>query len=247
MTTELGKTGTDSTSTPRSKAIYEQIRERICLLRYPPGSVLRESVLADEFGVSRTPVRTVLQRLEFEGFVAIRNGVGTIVTGVDFRAFRDVYALRLKLAELIGELEPVTCDGSHIAALQALRARAECLRHQSTPEAFWRINHERQQVIASLIGNTALRYMYDHFYYQTGRVWFELVSQTWTEQVDELCSELDDLLRAMRLGDTQAVAYVERNHLRYYMELIEKFMAHEQPPPKHSIAAKQHSKALENR
>ena len=206
-----------------ASVVYEEVRERICLLRYPPGQLLRETELGKEFGVSRTPVRQVLQRLEHEGFVETKNGVGTIVTGVDFQAFRDVYELRLKIAELIGQLSPIACNETHIRELEGLLDRARVLKQHQDTEEFWRINHQRQRVIASLIGNSALRHIYDLFYYQTARVWFQLVTQMWDQQVDSLCAELSDLIRAMRAGDTQAVAYVERNHLCFYMELISRF------------------------
>jgi DNA-binding GntR family transcriptional regulator len=186
---------------------------------------LREVALAEEFGVSRTPIRQVLQRLESDGLVETRNGVGTIVTGFDFSAMRDVYELRLKLAELIGQLSPNPCTDEHLAIMQNLRAQAEELRASKNLEAFWRINYDRQRAISSLIGNSALRKMYDLFYYQTGRVWFNVVDAMWPEQVEALCRELDDLCHAISKGDTQAVAYVERNHLSYYMILIGSFMS----------------------
>jgi len=207
-----------------SSDVYDVLRERICLLRYPPGRTLHETELAREFGLSRTPIRQVLQKLEFQGFVETRNGVGTIVTGVDYNAFRDVYDLRLKLAELIGELSPNVCTPARQSAMERLRNRARELTRRRDTEEFWRINHERQGIIASLIGNTALRQMYDLFYYQTARVWYQLVDALWDEQVDALRTELCDLVRAMRSGDTRAVAYVERNHLRFYMTLIERSM-----------------------
>src|SRR3982750_3276441 len=106
MTTDRSRTAAATSQKGLSPSIYEELRDRICILRYPPAHVLRESELAAEFGVSRTPIRQVLQRLEVEGFVETRNGVGTIVTGVDFKAFRDVYELRLRLAELLGQLSP---------------------------------------------------------------------------------------------------------------------------------------------
>ncbi|MCG8356790.1 MAG: GntR family transcriptional regulator, partial [Kiloniellales bacterium] len=208
-----------------SSSVYEQVRERICLLSYRPGTILRETELAEQFGVSRTPVRQALQKLESEGFVEAKNGVGTIVTGFDFAAMRDVYDLRLKLAELIGQLRPNVCTNSHVEAMEALLDRARALRQQRDTEAFWRINHERQGIIGSLIGNSALRHMYDLYYYQTARVWFQVVDAMWDEQVDALCTELSDLIRAMRAGDTQAVAYVERNHLSFYMVLIGRFIS----------------------
>ncbi len=212
-----------------SKSIYEEVRERICLLRYPPGEVLREVELAEEFGVSRTPIRQVLQKLENDGLVEAKNGVGTIVTGFDYRLMKDIYDLRLKLAELIGQLSPVPCTDAHRSEMRRLLERARQLRYNRNTEEFWRINHERQKVISSLIGNTALRRMYDHFYYQTGRVWFQIVDVMWQEQVEALCTELSDLIRAMEMGDTQSVAFVERNHLSYYMALIGRFLSGELP------------------
>lgn len=208
-----------------SSSVYEQVRERICLLTYRPGTILRETELAAQFGVSRTPVRQALQKLESEGFVEAKNGVGTIVTGFDFGAMRDIYDLRLKLAELIGELRPNPCTDSHIETMEALLDRARALSERRDTEEFWRINHERQGVIGSLIGNSALRQMYDLYYYQTARVWFQVVDAMWDDQVDALCTELSDLIRAMKAGDTQAVAFVERNHLSFYMVLIGRFIS----------------------
>jgi DNA-binding GntR family transcriptional regulator len=221
----------DAATAPRrlSGSIYEELRERICVLRYPPGAVLREHELATEFGVSRTPVRQVLQRLEVEGFVETRNGVGTIVTGVDFKAFRDVYDVRLRLAEMLGQLSPRPPNSNDIAVINELLGRAQRLYHTRDTAEFWRINHERQKTISSLTNNLALRQAYDLFYYQTARIWFRLAEDLWTEQVDSLCSELSDVIRAMKFGDTQAVAFVERNHLSFYMIMIGRFIGG-QPP-----------------
>jgi DNA-binding GntR family transcriptional regulator len=212
-----------------SGGIYEELRERICTLRYPPGDVLREQELAAEFGVSRTPVRQVLQRLEVEGFVETRNGVGTIVTGVDFKAFRDVYDLRLRLCELLGQLSPRAPTEADMSALAALYERSRKLGTKRDAAEFWKINNERHAIIASLTNNKALRQTYDLFYYQTARIWFRLAEDIWTEQIELLTSELSDLIRAMRFGDTQAVAFVERNHLTFYMALIGRYMSGQSP------------------
>jgi len=77
-----------------------QLHSDRCLLDFPPGAVLSEANLANEFDVSRTPIRRVLHRLEFEGLVDIRNGVGTLVTDIDLQTFKETYDLRMRLAEL---------------------------------------------------------------------------------------------------------------------------------------------------
>jgi DNA-binding GntR family transcriptional regulator len=107
----------------RFQRIYKAIRERICLLEYAPGTVLNEGQLADEFEVSRTPIRNVLQRLNYEGLLKTRNGVGTIVSEVDIKTFKDIYALRMSLAESMGELSPVTPTPVAIEAVKKLRIR----------------------------------------------------------------------------------------------------------------------------
>ncbi|KAF0676412.1 GntR family transcriptional regulator [Profundibacterium mesophilum] len=64
--------------------IANRIRQRICLSGGTEGgSVLHEGALAIEFGLSRTPIRQVLQRLAYERLVQVQSGVGTIVATLD--------------------------------------------------------------------------------------------------------------------------------------------------------------------
>ncbi|MEM8689161.1 MAG: winged helix-turn-helix domain-containing protein [Pseudomonadota bacterium] len=69
----------------RAKQIYEELRERICLLDYKPGEIIKERDLADEFGVSRTPLRRVLQMLENDGLIQSKQGHGTVVAEIDLQ------------------------------------------------------------------------------------------------------------------------------------------------------------------
>ena len=62
----------------RVDVVAEAVRERICLSDPTGEMVLHEGALATEFGMSRTPVRQVLQRLAYERLVETKSGVGTI-------------------------------------------------------------------------------------------------------------------------------------------------------------------------
>jgi len=97
---------THDTAAFRNQTVYHTLRSRICLLDYPPNSRLSEESLAAEFGMSRTPLRRVLARLEDEGLVQSQHGVGTLVTDVDIAEMRHVYELRMELAQLVGTLSP---------------------------------------------------------------------------------------------------------------------------------------------
>ena len=141
-------------------------------------------------------MRQVLQRLEFERLVETHNGLGTIVSGVDFRSFRDVYELRLRIAELIGEMSPRPCTADDVALLEGLVQRAGKLKASGDVEEFWHINHALQALISDLIGNEALRWIHDLFYYQTARIWYDLVREMWEEEVEILCAEVSDILHS---------------------------------------------------
>lgn len=80
-----------------SDTLADALRARICLASPDEDLVLHETKLAEEFGVSRTPIRQVLQRLAHEHLVETRPGVGTIAARLDVANFeRD-----LKAAETI--------------------------------------------------------------------------------------------------------------------------------------------------
>jgi DNA-binding GntR family transcriptional regulator len=63
--------------------MLQELRFRICNTATDMPIMLHEGKLAQEFGVSRTPVRQVLQRLSFERLLETRSGVGTVVTALD--------------------------------------------------------------------------------------------------------------------------------------------------------------------
>ena len=201
----------------RLNSIFECLRDRICLFEYSPNTLLREAELAAEFGVSRTPIRQILQRLEGEKLVDIRDGVGTIVTGVDFASVRDVYELRLKLADIISDLSPRNPSDADLNIVNSLVKRVTVLRETHDLAEFWRVQNDRHRVINSLIGNEVLRTIHDRLYFQTARVWYGIVDQMWAEAIQELLAELEELSRAIKSGETRAVALVSRNYIAYAM------------------------------
>jgi len=208
-------------ASPGPKSIYEELRDRICLLEYPPGTILREADIAAEFGVSRTPVREALQRLAYGDLVVSKSGVGTRVTTPGREEIIDVYEMRLKLAELIGTMSPRPVTAEQTEIISSLRARAAQLLKKFDAREYLRINHEIHFLIADLIGNRTLRTLWDQLYFQAARFWYRHVQAHPREVAQSLVREAREVEAAMREGDVQAIGYVQRNYIAYgYRRLI---------------------------
>lgn len=79
---------------PASSQVYEMLRARIISLELPPGERLSRLELAEQFGVSTSPLREAIQRLEREGFVATFRQSRTVVTHINPDMLQQEHFLR---------------------------------------------------------------------------------------------------------------------------------------------------------
>ncbi len=220
------ESGRRESQTERFERIYKVIRERISVLEYGPGTVLNEGLLSEEFDVSRTPIRSVLQRLNYEGLVATKNGVGTIVTEVDVKTFKDIYALRMRLAEDMSALSPVLPGPEMIKELRRLREQARTLR-AGPPDhkAYARLCNAVHEQQLELTENKVLAEINDLLYYRAARVWMAFLPNIeWDEALEILESEITDTTRALELGDMHGVGNVRRQNLFIILMTISRFL-----------------------
>ena len=74
--------------------VFQRLRGMIISLELPPGSPLSRAALAGQFGVSSTPIRDALMRLEEEGLVDVFPQYATVVSRVDVRLAQQAHFLR---------------------------------------------------------------------------------------------------------------------------------------------------------
>src|SRR4249920_4234052 len=95
--------------------VYEELKTAIVGLRLAPGDPLREATLAQQLGVSKTPIREALARLEQEGLVEATSFKGAVVSGYSPRDLEEIYELR-------SLLEGVAVRGVAVDASEEARA-----------------------------------------------------------------------------------------------------------------------------
>lgn len=97
---------------------YSAILDGILNGKFPPGTMLAEAPLAAEIGVSRTPVRTALARLQDDGWITVYPKRGALVKGLSERAVADLADARLIL-------ESTSVQRADAASREALTSRLD--------------------------------------------------------------------------------------------------------------------------
>ena len=101
------------------KDTYKLVLEAIDGGIFKPGDRLVESDLAERFGVSRTPIREALQRLETQSLLA-RDGRSLIVATLDHNQMTELYAVRAELEALAARLAARHATGEEVRVLRDL-------------------------------------------------------------------------------------------------------------------------------
>lgn len=107
--------------------IAAQVGDRILAGQLQPGARIGEQELADEFQVSRGPVREAVRMLEREGLVTILARRGAIVTELSADELREIFDIRAALFEAVARTVAATRPAELLAVLRSGVARLEAL------------------------------------------------------------------------------------------------------------------------
>ena len=190
---------------------YTAIKQAILSLHLEPGTPLVESELAEQLGISKTPVRDALQELEREGFVTRIFSKGTYVTDVTLKDMTEVFQLRAVLEGLAARLATPLFSTEELDQIaQALSAAEAALaegnlalcseRGQSLHRAI--INKTDNQRLTLIIRN-----LDDHL--QRFRILSDRISGRLNKSIREHRRVLDALYRR----DAAAAEQAMRDHL----------------------------------
>jgi len=208
-----------------AKAIYEEIRDRLCLLHYPPGEIISENALATEFGVSRAFMRHIMWQLENDGLINITKGSGAIVTTVDIKSLREVYVVRRKLIELIAELKPERFTQAHIAVIENVLEQTQHMYDNYDPVLLGKLYNEYHRELLNVIRNAFLKQITDQLYFQTARVWLQLLPELdWHDEVKIMCEEIQDVIEALKITDMVTVSQIRRDHMTRLLQRINHYL-----------------------
>ena len=141
------------TLTPKAlyEEVAEQLRQRIFRRELEPGSWIDELKIAEEFGISRTPLREALKVLAAEGLVTMKVRCGAYVTEMSEKDLRDVYHL---LSLLESDAAGVVAERATPEQQQTLRdLHAELESAAGNREAFFSVNERFHMALLDMADN----------------------------------------------------------------------------------------------
>jgi DNA-binding GntR family transcriptional regulator len=137
------------------RALYQEVaellRQRIFKRELQPGSWIDEMKIAEEFGISRTPLREALKVLAAEGLVTMKVRRGAYVTEVSDKDLTDVYHLLSLLESDAAGVVAGTASDEDIADLQAIHKQLEAAT--GNRDKFFAINERFHMRLLEIAGN----------------------------------------------------------------------------------------------
>ena len=198
-----------TTASPPSPAAYDQIFAAIEKGELRPGDRLFETELAKQYGVSRTPIREAIRRLEADGVVEHKPRVGAVVRTLGQQEIVELYEMRIVLETTAATMAAKHAAAAEIRTLQSLNADMQEAAEDPTRVAI--LNRTFHRCIMQAARNQFLSHSYhalSHALILLGKTTLETPTRVAT-----IVAQHADIITGLREGDPDAAAEAMRVHM----------------------------------
>ncbi|MBI5439902.1 MAG: GntR family transcriptional regulator [Deltaproteobacteria bacterium] len=195
---------------------YETLKKKITTLEYKPGDRLFDSTIAEDMGISRTPVREALLALERDGLVDCNGNNGYIVHRLTLKEADDHFAMRELLEAYSVKLimDNITED-----FLEGLRAKIdeaeECVRNNDIANVI-RCNSEIHRILYNATGSQVFVRVISLVAEKLR--WITAISLSASNSFEEALRDHKDMLAAIEARNAEALDKAIRVHLGHAKE-----------------------------
>ena len=194
--------------------VHEELLERIVAGELPPGARLRQEALAEELGVSRTPLREALARLVTEGLVEFAPNRGATVAGRDFSDMEQAWRARLVIEPGAARLAAERCDPEAIERMRETVDRQRRVADDVT--ASFELNREFHLTLVAGSGNPHLAQFSELLWLV--RIGLPIFARQARDR-EHLLAWADDheaIVEAISSGDGDRAAELTREHIEAF-------------------------------
>ncbi len=212
------------------QACLDDLRLRILKLDIRPGTVLDEAELSGEYGVSRTPLREVLQRLAGEGFATLERNRSAKVSSMDLGDLRAFYQTAPLIYASAARLAAENRSDAQLAELCRVQEDFRTASQQNRENTAL-LNHRFHELIGEMAQNDYLmpslrRLLIDHT--RLGQIFYRPASAAERRLVARAAEQHDRMIAAIKAREPARAADLTLQHWDLSRDRMESFV---QPDP----------------
>ena len=212
----------DSRDHSAADRVCEELKAAILSLELKPGQLLQERQIAQATGVSRTPVREALQRLERDGLVKIVPRVGAYVVPISFDDVREIYQLRILLESTAVTWAINRLDPNELRAIEALLlAMPDESLSPTQRQELAQLDFRFHELILTAAGNSRLLSIVRNLNAQGFRVRYLAVEH----HPEHTRQDILRMIRVLLEGDAQQASQLMRDHILWSVQYLQNLVA----------------------
>ncbi|MGZ9810179.1 GntR family transcriptional regulator [Pseudoroseicyclus sp. H15] len=192
----------------------DELRQQIIGGKIVPGRALSEAALAEEFNVSRTPIREALKQLQAEGLVVIRPKVGTFVSAPSRLEVNELFEVKEILEGAAARLFATRGDIPELALLRENVRQSDEAVESGDLDRYVELVHEYHDLIMRGAGNSKLMQVYKFLMNQLLHSQFVHLTVRSSGRAPQSDHEHASILDVIEARDAATAERLMRDHVR---------------------------------
>ena len=192
--------------------VYEELKGAIVDLRLAPGKPLREATLAEQLGVSKTPIRQALTMLEQEGLVETTSFKGAVVGGYSRQDLLEIYELRELLENLAARAAAESMSDEDRVRLDRISRESRMLKSGNDPARLAALVSDFDDVLFDQVHNSRIRALIENLRAHLTRIGH--LTEGIPGRVEASVDEHEKIVQAISARDPDLAEERMREHIR---------------------------------
>jgi len=200
---------------------YNRIKGKIITAKMPPGSVINEAQLMEEFSLGRTPIREAIKQLQMENLVMVTPRKGMFVADIAVTDLLQIFEVRVELESFATKLAAQRITVDEISELQRL-AEDYRVTDLSDKESLIKLDGEFHSLLAKATHNKFLIKEIDYYYNLSLRIWYIALNYAKPEEID-VNAHLE-ILEAIKTGNAEKAEQRMKQHIQDFHKTIKQYI-----------------------
>ncbi|HCL90594.1 MAG TPA: GntR family transcriptional regulator [Candidatus Atribacteria bacterium] len=201
-----------------SQKVYRALKTEIIKGSLKPGTKLSEGKIAEQMGVSRTPVREALKELAAEGFVKMNPNQAVVVSNASVEDVQEVLQIRGVLEGLAARLAAKLIRKEEIKELEKYIDQMEYYAKKNDSLSFSEIDAEFHEIILDICGNSRLVQIRKNLSDQAHR--YRIRSLSIPGRLKYSLKEHKEILKALKRKDSEQADRLSQIHIKNVLKNI---------------------------